>query len=106
MFTPFLDAIITPGKRTQVLTIVSKERLLIAKRQNALVDATASSSDSNPHFEIRLTLWNTEEDADMYAASPEYTSALDELRPSIKPLKLRVFDVDLPTFHTIMSAAD
>jgi heme-degrading monooxygenase HmoA len=105
MFARLVEAPAKPGKRNEIVTILTNELAPTLKRQPGFVDFVGLASDTSPEEGITLTFWATKDDAERFYGTQEFKSKiLDRITPLVEKMTIRTFNVEASTFHKVATA--
>jgi len=104
MFARLVEATAKPGKKDEIVTILTNELLPVLKRQPAFVDAIGLSGDTVPEEGATLVFWKTKNEAETFYKAPEFTKIMDRITPLVERMNIRTFNVEISTTHKIAAA--
>ena len=81
MFARLIEATAKPGKKDEIVTILTNELLPVLKRQPAFVDVIGLSGDTALEEGATLTFWKTKNEAETFYKTPEFTKIMDRISP-------------------------
>ncbi len=102
MFARVVEAPAKPGKRQEIVTILTNDLQPALKRQPGFVDFVGLTRDISPEDGMTITFWTTRADADRFYNSQEFKSKiLDRITPLVEHMAVRAFNVEASTFHKV-----
>ncbi len=101
MFARLVEPTGKPGKRDEIIAILTNELLPLMRKQEGFVDAVGLISDTAPHEGTTLTFWKTKNEAERFYRSPEFTKIMDRISLLVESMNIRTFNVEISTFHNI-----
>ena len=104
MFARLIEATAKPGKKDEIVTILTNELLPVLKRQPAFVDVIGLSGDTAHDEGATLTFWKTKNEAETFYKTLEFTKIMDRITPLVERMNIRTFNVDISTMHKIAAA--
>ncbi len=104
MFARIAEAPIQPGKKDEIVALVTKELLPYARRQQGFVGALLFESDVRANLGLIVTLWHSKQDAEGFITSPEYNRIMIPILTLTEKLTIRTYEVVASTFPTITEA--
>ncbi len=103
MFVRLIDAPIKPGKRNELMTVLTNELQPMLKKQPGFVDFVWLTGDTNGAEFITVTFWATKPQAEKFYNSHEYTAITDRTKAMHEYMKVRTFNVEASTFHKVVA---
>jgi len=104
MFARLIEATAKPGKKDEIVTILTNELLPVLKKQPAFVDVIGLSGDTAHDEGATLTFWKTKNEAETFYKTPEFTKIMDRITPLVERMNIRTFNVEISTMHKIAAA--
>jgi quinol monooxygenase YgiN len=103
MFVRLVEATLKPGKKHDLLTIITNELIPLMQRQKGFVDDIGMFGDMNPEQAVNLSVWTTKTDVDAFLTLPEYKHIFEMINPLVTAMIVRTYNVEVSTFHKIMA---
>ena len=101
MFARLVQATAKPGKKDEILTILTKEVAPLFQKQPGFVDAVGLTGDTAPSEGATLTFWKTKNDAETFYKTPEFTKIFDRVKVLVERMDIHTFNVETSTIHKI-----
>ncbi len=99
MFARLVEATSKPGKKTEVINILTNDLQPLLKKQQGFVDAVGLTGDVTPEEGATLTFWATKSDAERFYGTPEFMAIMGRIKPLLKEMNIHTFNVETSTFH-------
>ena len=101
MFARLVESPAKPGKKDDLIAILSKELQPLIKKQPGFVDFVGLTSDTQPELGLTMTFWDTKANAEKFWSSQDMEKILIKMKPLMEDMRIRTFNVEVSTFHKI-----